>query len=175
MQILFKNKTPTEAWEKKVKCCNCKSKFKLVAEDVFRTYYEIPPWYPNGGTKETLYQYECLVCGERNEIKRPPENVRVKDLKKTGLVTEFDPNTGIGYLIENCSYGSTRQIPFLIESTNPEDLNYKTGDVVEFDSASGSRAWGVRLCKVQRYLHVNLTMAGEKAWAFPAGVSNRNP
>jgi hypothetical protein len=172
MLIFSKNKTPTEAWEKKVTCGNCKSGLKLKAEDIIRTYYVAPPWRSNN-ENETLYNYECPVCGEYNKMKRPPENIRIEEFKETGLITEFDPNTGIGYLIENRSYGAQlrRQIPFLIKSTMPEDLKYKKGDLVEFDSLIGSRAWEVKLCKVKRFIHVDFKMVGEKAWTLPVDIA----
>lgn len=162
MQVLKLNKD--HKFKGKATCENCKSKLFLTHDDVFECSYEIPPWYADRGQIIRYPAFECSACGDQTELKfkfwqKKDYNFRSK--KDTGIITEFNPSTGIGYMIENSrhSYGH-RQVPFKLE----KDMPLTVGQIVEVSSFIGSRAWGLSGPVRNYFKHVSIEYKGEKTF-----------
>lgn len=163
MQVLKLNQG--HKFQGKASCSNCKSKLLLNHNDVFVCSYEVPSWYANRGEVIRYAAFECSACGSQTELTFKfwqKKDYSFASKKQTGIITEFNPKTGIGYMIENAfhSYKPYRQVPFKLD----KDIPLAVGDVVEVSSFCGSRAWGLSLPVRSYFKHVSADNKGEKTF-----------
>lgn len=163
MQVLVLNQH--HKFQGKVKCSHCKSKLLLNHEDVFVCSYEVPPWYPDRGQIIDYPAFECSACGRETELKFKfweKKDYSFRSKRSSGIITEFNPVSKIGFLIENTSYGNVmrRQVPFKLD----QDLYLEVGQIVEVSSFCGSRAWDIRPPERSYFRHTSVEKKGEKTF-----------